>query len=176
MSEPFIAEIRLMPYSFAPKYWAFCDGQTVQIAQNSMLYAVIGTTYGGNGTTTFMLPNLQGRIPIHPGRGPGLTYRYLGERGGGPAVSLDVSQMPSHNHDMVVTKEAGTTNNPAGLYPAKHMDPLKGKIYKEDPALDSHFALPAVANTGQGVAHENRQPYLTIPFCIALDGLFPQRS
>lgn len=176
MSEPFVAEIRLYPYCFAPLNWAWCDGQTVEIEQNTVLYAVIGTTYGGNGTTTFCLPNLQGRVPIHAGRGPGLIYHSLGEAGGIPAVSLHESQMPAHDHKLVVTKNAATSTDPAGLYPSRHMDDSKGNMYKEDPALDAQFAVSAVGIAGGGHLHENRQPFLTVPFCIALDGIFPQRS
>jgi microcystin-dependent protein len=176
MSEPFIAEIRMFPYSYAPRNWAWCDGQTIEIAQNTMLYAVIGTTYGGNGTTTFCLPNLQGRVPIHPGRGPGLTYHYLGEVGGAPVVSLAESQMPSHDHELMVTKNSATSTDPTGLYPSKHLDNSKGYMYKETPTLDAEFAAAAVGIAGASHPHENRQPFLTVPFCIALDGIYPPRT
>lgn len=176
MSEPFIAEIRMYPYTYAPRDWAYCDGQTVPIQQNVMLYAVLGTTYGGDGISDFCLPNLQGRVPMHPGRGPGLANYDLGQVGGSAGMDLQESQMPVHDHALVVTKNAASSTNPAGLYPSRHMDDSKGFMYKEAPTLDAPFAESAVGLAGASQLHENRQPFLTVPFCIALDGIFPQRN
>ncbi len=176
MSEPFIAEIRIMAFNFAPRGWAFCNGQLLPIAQNTALFSLIGTTYGGDGKTTTALPNLKARAPMHPGRGPGLTARRLGKRVGVETVTLSEAQIPSHNHSMMVSQSNGETNDPTGHYPGVHRDPLRGKVYKQNPSLNEQMASSALATTGGGQSHDNVQPYLGLNFCIALQGLYPSRS
>lgn len=176
MSEPFIAEIRIFPYSFAPRGWAYCDGQLLPIAQNTALFSLIGTTYGGDGRTTLGLPNMMDRAPMHPGRGPGLTSRKLGQRGGTTTVDLTAAQIPDHTHEMAVTKNPATSSNPEWLYPSRHMDDMKGFVYKNNPTLDTQFSYGTIATTGGSQGHENMQPCLTVAFCIALVGLYPSRS
>jgi microcystin-dependent protein len=176
MSEPFIAEIRIFTYNFAPRGWAYCDGQLLPIAQNTALFSLIGTTYGGDGRSTLGLPDLRDRVPMHPGRGPGLTSRRLGEKAGIMAASLTEAQIPSHKHEMAVTQNPATTTNPTGLYPSKHKDDRKGFMYKENPTLNAQFSSAAIATAGGSQEHLNMQPYLTLSFCIALTGLYPSRS
>jgi len=175
MSEPFIAEIRMFTYNFAPRGWAFCDGQLLPIAQNTALFSLIGTTYGGDGRSTLGLPDMQDRAPMHPGRGPGLTARRLGEKTGIEIVNLTEAQIPNHAHTMAVTKNSATTTNPAGLYPSGHKDDSKGYMYKDNPTLDAVFSSSAIATVGGNQGHLNMQPYLTVSFCIALVGLYPSR-
>jgi microcystin-dependent protein len=175
MAEPFIAEIRMFTYTFAPRGWAYCNGQIMPIAQNPSLFSLLGTTYGGDGITTFGLPNLQGRAPIHAGHGPGLSYYRLGQAGGSSTVDLSTSQMPNHTHTMTVTKDAPISRDPGENYPSKHKDEDRGKVFKNNPTLDAQMASAAIGQVG-GQAHENKQPYLTVSFCIALVGIFPSRS
>jgi microcystin-dependent protein len=179
MSEPFIAEIRIIAFNFAPRGWAFCDGQLLPVTQNTALFSLIGTTYGGDGRTTTALPNLQDRAPMHPGRGPGLTSRRLGEKVGTMGVSLTEAQIPSHNHQFTVSKVAPpTSSNPAGLFPDQYRDEVSSRteMYKNDATLDATFASQAIATAGGGQAHQNMQPYLGLNFVIALVGLYPSRS
>ena len=175
MSEPFIAEVKIFAGNFAPRNWAFCDGQLLQVAQNTALFSLVGTTYGGDGRTTFGLPNLQGRAPMHPGRGPGLTSRRLGEKGGTSSVTLTEAQMPNHTHTM-----QGSVD-PAELQVPGADRSLAGSIgslaYQSDSTsnlvpLDTQALLP----TGGGQPHDNRQPYLGLYFIIALVGLYPSRG
>lgn len=174
MAEPFIGEIRIFPYSFAPRDWAYCDGQLMDIQQNVMLYTVLGLEYGGDGQTTFGLPNFKGRAPMHHGRGPGLYSKWIGEMGGYEALPLIESQIPAHTHALSVTQNDPTSSSPGGLYPAKHAEAVSQ--YKDNATLDATFATGAMANAGSSHPHENRQPYLVFGFCIALDGLYPARS
>lgn len=188
MSEPFIAEIKIFGGNFAPRGYAFCNGQLLPIAQNTALFALIGMTYGGDGRTTTGLPNLQGRLPMHPGRGPGLTDRRLGERGGSEAATLAGAQVAAHSH------AAGSTGNPAavpakcssaranhgfeGGYLAGALDAPRYSASAPDVALqtDSGDLRAATVNTGNGQPHQNMPPYLAVNFIIALQGLFPSRS
>ena len=170
MSEPFIAEVRAFGFNFAPRGWAFCNGQLLPIAQNTALFSLVGTIYGGDGRTTFALPDLRGRSPMHPGRGPGLTSRRLGEQVGAATVSLTEAQIPSHTHDLIATSTGATDERPANRNFAATEEPL----YNSNP--DSEAAAATIGSAGQGAAHNNRQPYLAINFCIALIGLFPSRS
>lgn len=176
MSEPFIAEIRIFAGNFAPRNWAFCDGQLLPIAQNTALFSLIGTTYGGDGRTTTALPNLKGRAPMHPGRGPGLTPRRLGERGGGETVTLTEAQMPSHTHALNAssdaTDEEGTTS-PANA--ATGESEAANTLYGAPTNLGA-MAGGILASAGGSQAHNNMQPFLTINFIIALVGLYPSRS
>jgi microcystin-dependent protein len=173
MSEPFIAEVRIFAGNFAPRNWAFCDGQLLPISQNTALFSLIGTTYGGDGRTTTALPNLQGRAPMHPGRGPGLTSRRLGERGGVTTVALTEAQMPNHNHAMRASSAPGELSEPtnqsalartgggSAYGPATNLVPLADTV------------LPPA---GGSQSHNNLQPFLAINFIIALFGLYPSRS
>lgn len=175
MSEPFIAEIRIFAGNFAPRSWAFCDGQLLPIAQNNALFSLIGTTYGGDGRTTTALPDLQGRAPMHPGRGPGLTDRRLGQKVGVEHVSLTEAQIPSHNHAAhpVMEGKDGEMFAPgANTTLAKNGDV---KTFADPKSLVS-FSPKATTAIGGNQPHNNIQPYLALNFIIALQGLFPSRS
>jgi microcystin-dependent protein len=173
MADPFVAEIRIFPFNFAPKGWAFCDGQLLPLSQNTALFSLLGTTYGGDGKSTFALPDLQGRAPMHPGQGPGLSLHDLGETGGSETVTLLESEMPFHNHSM-----NGQANDPALV---KLINPQAsfalsqgGGIYQ--PTSDVQLAPEAIAPNGGDFPHNNMQPYLTLNFNIALQGVFPPRG
>jgi microcystin-dependent protein len=179
MSEPFLAEIRIIAFNFAPRGWAFCDGQLLPIAQNTALFSLIGTTYGGDGRSTTALPNLRDRAPMHPGRGPGLTSRRLGEKVGTITTTLTEAQIPSHNHQFIVSKVSPpTSSNPTGNFPDFYRDEASGRteMYKNDATLNATFSSAAIANAGGSQQHENMQPYLGINFVIALAGIYPSRS
>jgi microcystin-dependent protein len=174
MSAPFIAEIRMFGFTFPPRGSAFCNGQIFAIAQNTALFSLLGTTYGGNGTTNFALPNLQGRAVMHPGTGPGLSPRFLGELGGSPTVTLLSGQVPAHSHGVVVAATADASAdraNAAGNVMAKPAD----SSYSSSGAA-ALMNTGGVTPTGQNGAHNNMQPYLAINFCIALQGIFPARN
>lgn len=176
MSEPFIGEIRIFPYTFAPRSWAFCNGGLMSISQNTALFAIIGTTYGGDGRTTMGLPNLEGRAPMHPGRGPGLTTRRLGEAGGQSQVTLTQLEMPAHTHSITGIRRPGPNETPApDLLPATDRDINVHQYIKNSSNL-SPMAASALASAGDSQSHNNYQPYLAFRFCIALQGLFPSRS
>lgn len=173
MADPFVAEIRIFPFNFAPKGWAWCSGQLMPISQNTALFSLLGTTYGGDGKSTFALPDLQGRAPMHPGQGPGLSLHDLGETGGSETVTLLESEIPSHTHQM-----RGATQDPAL---AKAVNPNAswalsqgGGIYQG--AANTQLAPEALAPAGGGQPHNNLQPYLTFYFNIALQGVFPPRT
>lgn len=174
MSEPFIAEIRIFAGNFAPRSWAFCDGQLLPVSQNTALFSLIGTTYGGDGRTTTALPNLQGRAPMHPGTGPGLTTRRLGEKAGVETVTLNSTQMASHNHGWVAD---ATTGGPLGGGPnaANPVDNYLAASVKYH-ASGSNANMTNTSSVGGGGAHTNMQPYMAINFIIALQGLYPSRS
>lgn len=172
MSEPFVAEIRIFAGNFAPRGWAFCDGQLLPVSQNTALFSLIGTTYGGDGRSTTALPNLQGRAPMQPGRGPGLTSRRLGERGGVETVTLTEAQIPQHNHSAEATTETGSTNVPVNNVPAAVLG-RGSNLYKSSGA---QVSMDPLRNTGGSQAHNNMQPFLTMNFIIALVGLYPSRS
>lgn len=179
MSEPFIAEVRIFAGNFAPRGWAFCDGQLLPISQNTSLFSLIGTTYGGDGRTTTALPNLQGRSAMHPGRGPGLTARRLGEKVGVETVTLSEAQIPSHNHSLGGTTERADPADSGGGTPANTQALAKtaaGRIYANVTTNAVPLASTAVSNTGGSQSHTNIQPYLTLNFIIALQGLYPSRS
>ena len=174
MSEPFIAEIRIFAGNFAPRSWAFCDGQLLPIAQNTALFSLIGTTYGGDGRSTTALPNLQGRAPMHPGRGPGLTARRLGEKVGTETVTLSEAQIPSHTHTLRATSGRGNTTTPSNQTSIAATFPQV--FYSDSSANHVDLASEAMSTTGGGQAHTNLQPFLTLNFIIALQGLYPSRS
>lgn len=174
MSEPFIAEIRIFAGNFAPRGWAFCDGQLLPISQNTALFSLIGTTYGGDGRTTTALPNLQGRAPMHPGHGPGLTARRLGERGGVETVTLSEAQMPNHTHTMMAADRNGEDRPAVGRALARSTG---GAMYQTDSSNNLvNLANTALPSTGGSQAHNNLQPFLAMSFIIALIGLYPSRS
>ena len=176
MSDPFIGEIRIFAGNFAPNGWALCNGQLLQISQNTALYAVIGTTYGGDGKTNFALPNLQGQIPVQFGEGSGLSNRNLGASFGEETATLTANQMPAHSHSATIKgASTGTTNQP--------QDNLFGKIprtnmYSAPDAALTNMAEGSISlqSAGGSLAHNNMQPYTTLNFIIAIHGLFPVRS
>lgn len=172
MSEPFIAEIRIFAGNFAPRGWAFCNGQLLQIAQNTALFSLIGTTYGGDGRTTTGLPNLQGRAAMHPGNGPGLTARRLGERGGAATAALNINQLPSHTHFLHATGSKSTETAPSNAVFASSDEGESLYASSAAPLIDG----PLTSSVGDGNAHNNMQPFLALNYIIALVGLYPSRS
>jgi microcystin-dependent protein len=173
MSEPFIAEIRIFASNFAPRNWAFCNGQLLPIAQNTALFSLVGTTYGGDGRTTFGLPNLQGRAPMHPGRGPGLTDRRLGQNSGVESVSVTEAQIATHSHTARGSDNAAVAGAPDNNYVARGGGRGVNSYLNEDTSAGpTKELLP----TGGGLPHNNMQPYLAMNFIIALQGLYPSRS
>jgi microcystin-dependent protein len=171
MSEPFIAEIRLLPFNVLPFGWAWCDGQLLSIPQNTALFSLLGTTYGGDGKSTFGLPDLRGRAPMHPGQGPGLSERYLGESGGSETVSLLESEIPAHSHQLRATSAPADTSVPGADRVLGVAD--GGRLYQA--ASDTTLAADSLTPAGGDQPHNNMQPYLTVRFAIALRGVFPQR-
>lgn len=174
MSEPFIAEVRIFAGNFAPRNWAFCNGQLLPISQNTALFSLIGTTYGGDGHTTMALPNLQGRAPMHPGRGPGLTARRLGERGGSETITLSEAQMPNHTHTMRASTALAASRDPEGAALARS----RGAAAYQDQTSQNltSMASQTLQNSGGSQPHNNMQPFLTLNFIIALAGLYPSRD
>ncbi|MFC1933409.1 phage tail protein [Chloroflexota bacterium] len=171
MSEPFIAEVRIFAGNFAPRHWAFCDGQLLPIAQNTALFSLIGTTYGGDGRTTTALPNLKGRAPMHPGRGPGLTPRRLGERGGTEIVQLTEAQIASHKHALRAEEEDAAQTDPAGRAYATTDDDLYG-----DGPPNIAMSSETTKSNGGSQPHNNMQSYLVLSYIIALVGIYPSRG
>lgn len=170
MADPFIGQINIFPYNFAPRNWAFCSGQLLQISQNTALFALLGTTYGGDGRTTFGLPNLMdGNVAMHTGNGPGLSPRRMGQRGGEPTVQLADATMASHTHTMQVSGADGDTNSPANNYVGR------GTFIFNAPPPQPMIA-GSISLTGGGGVHNNLQPYQVLAYCIALVGVFPSRS
>jgi microcystin-dependent protein len=168
MSQPYVGEIRLFAFNFAPAGWAACDGQLLDPDENDALFQLIGTTYGGDGTTTFALPDLRGRVPIHRGQGPGLSNYDLGQRGGEEAHRLVVAELPSHTHNVRGSKRAADTNAPANAAPAG------GGAYDTAPiAPQDKTAMMPTLPAGSNAAHNNRQPFLGLQYCISLFGIFP---
>ena len=175
MSEPFIAEVRIIAFNFAPRNWAFCDGQILPIAQNTALFALVGTVYGGDGRTTFGLPNLKGRAALHPGRGPGLSSYTLGQRGGVETVTLTEAQMASHTHTFRCVEELGEqfslTNN------VSLARSTGGQLYQTNSTANLvNMLADSLPDAGGSQPHNNHSPILTMNFCIALTGIFPSRS
>jgi microcystin-dependent protein len=173
MSEPFIAEVRIFGGNFAPKGWAMCNGQLLAIAQNQALFAILGTTYGGNGTTTFALPNLQQRIPLHAGSGQGLSNRSLGETGGEAAHQLVQQELALHNHSLNASTAAASVQSPAGALLA---EPSSAAPPYHDPNALGLMPPGSLGLTGGNTPHNNLQPYLVLNFIIALEGIFPSRN
>jgi microcystin-dependent protein len=172
MADPFVAEIRIFPFNFAPKGWAMCDGQLLPISQNTALFSLLGTTYGGDGRTTFALPNLQGAAPMHPGQGPGLSLHDLGEQGGSDTVTLLASELAFHTHNVTASASDGVDSSPNNSLPAAGV----GIGAYRAPGSNTTLADTSVAAVGGSLPHNNLMPYLTFTFCIALQGIFPPRS
>ncbi len=176
MSEPFLAEIRIVGFNFAPRGWAFCDGQILPINQNQSLFSLLGTTYGGDGRTSFALPDLRGRSPIHVGSSNGSGHT-LGSRSGEEGHALSEAEMPQHTHTLRASSDAaaqiGATDNVLAQAPAS-----VGSVYSNENESTNivQLASSAVAHGGGGQSHENMQPFLALNFCIALQGLFPSRN
>ncbi len=173
MSEPFVGEIRMFAGNFAPRGWAFCDGQLLAVSQNDALFSLLGTIYGGDGRTTFGLPDLRGRIPIHAGHGPGLSERRLGAKSGAETVTLTVNQMPSHTHTMQASTGAATETSPANNVTAS--DLAADLYFTAPPAVDA-MALSAISHVGGSRSHTNLMPFLCVHFIVALFGIYPSRQ
>lgn len=172
MADPFVAEIRIFPFNFPPRGWAWCDGQLLPLSQNTALFSLLGTTYGGNGKSNFALPDLQGRAPMHPGQGPGLSLHDLGETGGSETVTLLESEIPTHNHPVNASNEVAESNSPEGNSIAKADNAIFSTNGTQNTQLSPNTLVPA----GGSSPHNNMMPYLTFYFCIALQGVFPPRS
>jgi microcystin-dependent protein len=171
MADPFVAEIRIFPFNFAPKGWAFCNGQLLPISQNTALFSLLGTVYGGDGKSTFALPDLEGSAAMHPGQGQGLSLRDLGEIGGAETVTLLLSEIPLHTHNIMASTEIGDIQIPtANVAFARSSG---GNAYAAN--SNATMAPQMLAPAGGSLPHNNMQPYLTLNFCIALQGVFPAR-
>lgn len=177
MSEPYLGMIIIVPYNFSPRGWAFCNGQILPIAQNTALFSLLGTTFGGNGQTTFALPDLRGRVPNSSGQGPGLSSYDLGQVGGVESETITVNQMPAHNHMMGVVNSGSASGRPGGNFIGKMVVPSDGSatIFSPGPA-DNMLAATAITNMGGSQPISLLQPYLTLNYCIALEGIFPSRN
>ncbi len=175
MSEPFVAEIRIFGFNFAPRGWAFCNGQLLPISQNTALFSLLGTTYGGDGKTTFALPNLQGSAPLQQGQGQGLSQYFLGEIGGESSVTLLESEIPAHSHAVNASSASGTSNDPTGNVWAAPTVARQGiDVYGS--TNGAAMSPQALSPSGGSQPHNNMMPYLTLNFCIALQGIYPARS
>lgn len=173
--DPFVAEIRIFPFNFAPKGWAWCDGQLLPLSQNTALFSLLGTTYGGDGKSNFALPDMQGNAPMHPGQGPGLSLHDLGEMGGSETVTVLDSEMPAHNH-LVGCKGTPPPANAGIPDPAVVLARSSGGTAYTAPAALKAMSVQMIAPTGGNQPHNNMMPYLTLYFNIALQGVFPPRT
>jgi microcystin-dependent protein len=172
MADPFVAEIRIFGFNFAPKGWAFCNGQLMPLSQNTALFSLLGTIYGGDGKSNFALPDMTGNAPMHPGQGPGLSLHDLGETSGSDSVTLLQSEMPAHSHQLRGSEDDATFKTPAGFYAAGG-----NAMYAPDASgVNTQMAFQALAPAGGDQPHNNMMPYLTLNFCIALQGVFPPRT
>jgi microcystin-dependent protein len=172
VTDQFVAEIRIFGFNFAPTGWALCNGQLLPISQNTALFSLLGTMYGGNGQSTFALPDLQGRAPMHPGQGPGLSSHVTGEDAGSDTVTLLDSEIPAHTHTVTTSQADGTSQAAAGEKLASGI----GIAQYATAANLTSMAFQSVGPTGADQPHNNLQPYLTLNFCIALQGIFPPRG
>lgn len=173
MADPFVAEIRIFGFNFAPRGWAFCNGQLMPIAQNTALFSLLGTTYGGDGRSTFALPNLQGNAALGVGQGPGLSLYDLGEIGGSSSVTLLASEVPTHNHTgMKANARAAISNNPSGAAPAL----TTGNFTYVSTAPNTNLSSSSTSTVGASQPHNNYMPSLVLNFCIATQGVFPPRG
>ena len=171
MSEPFLGEIRMFSFKFAPAGWAQCNGQLLSIAQNTALFSLLGVQFGGDGTHTFALPDLRGRMPNHQGPGPGLTNRVVGQAGGAETVILTTAQMPNHTHPLNANSGPATTRNPGGHVLARSTGPIYASIPNE-----TELSVTAIGHTGSDQPVDILSPFVTLNFCIALQGIFPSQS
>lgn len=174
MANPFVAEIRIFPFNFPPKGWAFCDGQLLSISQNTALFSLLGTVYGGDGKSNFALPNMQGNAPMHPGQGPGLSLHDLGETGGSDTVSLLESEIPSHSHAVNAVVNAALVKLPGPNVALARS--RNGNAYQDTAGNLVAMNDSTIAPAGGDQPHNNLMPYLTLSFCIALQGVFPPRT
>jgi microcystin-dependent protein len=175
MADPFVAEIRIFPFNFAPKGWAWCDGQILPLSQNTALFSLLGTTYGGDGKSNFALPDMQGNAPMHPGQGPGLSLHDLGETGGSDTVTLLQSEIPIHPHTLRGNFNTADINDPS---PARALGRAgTGFLYQSNTSASlTNMAFNALSPAGGDQPHNNMMPYLTLYFNIALQGVFPPRT
>lgn len=173
MADPFVAEIRIFPFNFSPKGWAWCDGQLLPLSQNTALFSLLGTTYGGNGKSNFALPDLQGRAPMHPRQGPGLSLHDLGETGGSDKVTLLESEIPDHTHQFKIINEDSNSNIPNSN--TGFGISAKANVYANQ-VPNVNMNDNTIAPSGGDQPHNNMMPYLTFYFCIALQGVFPPRT
>jgi microcystin-dependent protein len=171
MADVFIGSLMLVPYNFAPYGWAFCDGRLLNIAQNTALFALIGNQFGGDGKTTFALPDLRGRVPIGQGQGPGLRNYVQAQKGGSEAVTLNPAQMAGHGHGLNGTTASATLSSPAGALLGR----AGANVYASGATATTQLAADTLASTGGGQAHDNRTPFLALNWIIALQGIFPMR-
>jgi microcystin-dependent protein len=171
-SEPFLGELMVTGYNFCPNGWASASGQLMAIAPNTALFSLLGTQFGGNGVTTFALPDLRGRVPMGQGQGNGLSDRAIGEQGGTETVTLTTAEMPMHTHAANASTLAGNTANPAAALPARK---LRTMLYRGGSAADTTLAPDAIASAGGSQPHNNMPPYLAMTWCIATQGIYPQR-
>ena len=174
MSEPFVAEIRIFPFNFTPKGWAWCDGQLLPLSQNTALFSLLGTTYGGNGKSNFALPNLQGNAAMHPGQGPGLSLHDLGETGGSETVSLLESEIPSHAHSLNFSNTTAIASIPPSNAAFANSPQENASVYTSVTSPTGTGGMLSVSGGDQ--PHNNMMPYLTFYFCIALQGVYPPRT
>jgi microcystin-dependent protein len=174
MAEPYLGQLMLVPYNFAPRGWAFCNGQLLSIAQNTALFSLIGTFYGGDGIQTFALPDLRGRVPIHMGDGVGLSPYTLAETGGVESVTLAVNQIPAHSHGVNATANKGNKASPIGAYPAADAAGVTAEYNNGSPTGEMNAGV--ITTVGGSQPHENRQPFLVLNWVIALQGIFPSRN
>jgi microcystin-dependent protein len=171
--DPFVAEIRIFPFNFAPKGWAFCNGQLLPLSQNTALFSLLGTTYGGDGKSNFALPNLQGSIPLNRDQGPGLSNYEQGQTGGTETVTLGLAEIPAHTHSVKAESvDPGDVSIPSGSAALAASD--GGALYQD--SANTQLAPQAIALTGGDQPHNNLMPYLVLNYCIALQGVFPPRS
>ena len=177
MADPFVAEIRMFGFNFAPTGWAMCNGQLMPISQNTALFSLLGTTYGGDGKSTFALPNMQGNSALHPGQGQGLSLYDLGQESGTETVTLLTSEMPSHSHSPTNAKTTGGQASPTGnMWGTSNAAKAAANFYAPAIGTAQNMNPLALGLTGGSQPHNNMMPYLTINFCIALQGVFPPRT
>jgi len=174
MADPFVAEIRIFPFNFAPRGWAWCNGQLLPLSQNTALFSLLGTTYGGDGKSNFALPNLQGSAPMHPGQGPGLSLHDLGETGGSETVTLLESELPAHSHSLMAGIDPANAQIPGSTLTLTRS--AGGNAYSTTTSGLAPMSPNTLTPAGGSQPHNNMQPYLTCYFCIALQGVFPPRG
>lgn len=179
MADSYLGEIRMFGFNFPPREWGFCNGGMLAIGQNTALFAIIGTTYGGDGRTTMALPELQGRAPMGFGQGPGLTQRFQGQPGGEPGVYLNESQLPGHDHTLYTrftTDQAAVVDEPTNNFLSRNTAISNVRFFLTSPPGTGQSSMEDLGSTGGSQPHENRQPYIAVNFCMSLAGIFPSRS